>query len=243
MARARLWLLLVHTGFFLAPVVTDAEYCAVSTLARGARAWLLLVHIFFLPPVVTDAEYCAVSTLGAAEGPSDGGTLVNLTGLALGDGSSWRCSFGALVVGAEYHDDTERVSCFSPRADADVGALAINVSIDGGSSFCGGEEMLYSYYPAPNVSAISPASGSHQGGTRVTVTGAGFSAAGGEVVCTFGTLRVGDVVHAGATSPATNVSDGQLECLAPSAHASAAVGDAFFSFHGHANAARGQGLR
>ena len=89
---------------------------------------------------------------------------------------------------------------------------------------------MFRYYEQPNVSAISPASGSAQGGTRVTVSGSGFSGLGGAVVCTFGSLRVGDDIRAGATSPAASITDGQLECIAPSAHASSAVGSAFFSF-------------
>ena len=178
-------------------------------------------------------DSCTTLTVSPTSGPYDGGTLVNLTGVSLGDGSAWRCRFGEVIVGAEYHDESERVSCFSPKqlSTAPPGAeLPINVSIDGGSSFCGGSALTYRFYPTPNVSQISPASGSSQGGTRVTVTGSGFAGLGGEVVCGFGSLRVGDVIRAGATSNAIEMSDGQLVCLAPSAHASEAVGTAYFSF-------------
>ena len=150
--------------------------------------------------------------------------------MGLSAGSAWRCSFDGVIVGAEYHDDVERVSCFAPAALADASNASLNVSIDGGSSFCAGEPLVFRYYEQPNVSAISPASGSAQGGTRVTVSGSGFSGLGGAVVCTFGSLRVGDDIRAGATSPAASITDGQLECIAPSAHASSAVGSAFFSF-------------
>ena len=70
------------------------------------------------------------------------------------------------------------------------------LSIDGGSTWCAGDVLTYQYYTAPDVSAISPASGSAQGGTKVTVTGGGFASVG-TAVCTFGSLRVGDSVRAG----------------------------------------------
>ena len=50
------------------------------------------------------------------------------------------------------------------------------------------------------------------------------------IVCAFGSLRVGDSIRAGATSPALALTDTQFECDAPSAHASAAVGTVRFSF-------------
>ena len=43
-------------------------------------------------------------------------------------------------IGAEYHDETERVSCFAPAAEG-AAQTFVNVSIDGGSTFCGGEPL------------------------------------------------------------------------------------------------------
>ena len=174
---------------------------------------------------------CEVLTVSPNSGPSDGGTLVNLTGISLGDGSAWRCNFGDVLVGAEYLDEDERVSCFSPRQVGDNAELPVNVSIDGGSSFCDGPEPLtFRYYPTPNVSSISPASGTTQGATRVTVSGSGFAGLGGDVVCTFGSLRIGDTFRAGVAATAVAISDTQLECDTPNAHASAAVGTVSFTF-------------
>ena len=175
---------------------------------------------------------CQVQTVSPNSGPSDGGTLVNLTGISLGDGSAWRCRFGEVLVGAEYLDESERVSCFSPRQPNDNVELPINVSMDGGSSFCDGPAPLtFRYFPTPNVSSISPASGSAQGSTRITVTGSGFAGLGGDVVCTFGALRIGDTIRAGTAETAYAVSDTQLECDSPGAHAAAAYGTVAFSFN------------
>ena len=125
---------------------------AATTLAAGAAG-----------------EDCSVLTVSPSAGPLAGGTLVNLTGIALGAGSAWRCAFGApdgagAMVGAEYFSDGERVGCYAPAREL-AGSLAVNVSIDGGSSWCGGAALPYAYYAPLNVSAVSPASGSVQGGT------------------------------------------------------------------------------
>ena len=179
-------------------------------------------------------EQCTVASISPTSGPALGGTLVNLTGLGLAAGSAWRCSFGDALVGAEYHSDAERVGCYSPPLEGGGAAeLAVNVSIDGGSSFCDsvtGEPFRFRFYAPPNVSAISPASGTTEGGTVVTVTGGGFAAAAGTVVCAFGSLRVGDEIRAGAVVEATSVADGALECVAPTADAASAVGAASFNF-------------
>ena len=171
-------------------------------------------------------------TISPTAGPMLGGTLVNLTGTRLGDGAAWRCSFGTSIVGAEYFEDAERVGCLSPSSDVAASVLT-NVSIDGGSSFCSGEPQPYQYYAPPNVSAISPASGSTEGGTVVTVLGSGFSALTSDrVVCTFGRLRIGDAYRAGAVvGTVGNMSDGLIECIAPTANAADAVGSASFSFN------------
>ena len=150
---------------------------ARATRAASALIWRCLLGLGWI--LVAADPPCEVLTISPTSGPSDGGTLVNLTGVALGDGSAWRCRFGDVLVGAEYLDEVERVSCFSPRQPPDNVELRVNASIDGGSSFCAGEPLRFRYYPAPNVSSISPASGSAQGGTRVTVTGSGFTGLGG----------------------------------------------------------------
>ena len=176
---------------------------------------------------LTLSEDCVVLTISPTAGPMLGGTLVNLTGTRLGDGAAWRCSFGTSIVGAEYFEDAERVGCLSPSSDV-AASVPTNVSIDGGSSFCSGEPQPYQYYAPPNVSAISPASGSTEGGTVVTVLGSGFSALTSDrVVCTFGRLRIGDAYRAGAVvGTVGNVSDGLIECIAPTANAADAVGSA-----------------
>ena len=91
--------------------------------------------------------------------------------------------------------------------------------------------LSYEFYAPPNVSGISPASGSLQGGTTVTVTGSGFDAMGA-AHCAFGSLTVGDEkMVAGALVPATTIDAHTLECDAPTADRADAVGTAVFNFN------------
>ena len=106
---------------------------ARATRAASALTWCCLLGLRWI--LVAADPPCEVLTISPSSGPSDGGTLVNLTGVALGDGSAWRCRFGDVLVGAEYLDEVERVSCFSPRQPTDNVELRVNVSIDGGKNW------------------------------------------------------------------------------------------------------------
>ena len=186
--------------------------------------WLLLAA---LPALSTASPECAVSEHTPIAGPVDGGTLVNVSGVGLEAGSSWQCSFGEAAVGAEYDEAVDFVTCYAPPASA--GAATLNVSINGGGSWCAGTVLNYQFYPPPNVTSISPASGNAAGGTNVTVTGSGFAATG-VAACAFGVLHVGDERRAGALAPAIEMSDQRLVCASPSAADADAVGVATFSF-------------
>ena len=83
---------------------------------------------------------------------------------------------------------------------APAGSAALNVSINGGGSWCEGSTLDFQFYSPPNVTAISPASGNAMGGTNVTVTGSGFAATG-VAACAFGVLRIGDEQRAGPPPP------------------------------------------
>ena len=209
---------------------------------------LLLVRVSWQQDsdTLTLSQNCSVASMSPTAGPTAGGTLVYLSGSELGDGSAWRCAFGESVVGAEYFELVERVGCHSPPME-DAIKLVVNVSIDGGSSFCSGETQRFQYYEAPTVSSISPASGAAEGGTLVTVSGSGFGAAtSARTVCTFGVTRAGDgrllagalseafwqpAVGNGTSSNGTS-SDGAgtLTCSSPSASAAAAVGVVLMDF-------------
>ena len=128
---------------------------------------LLLALLGALPGAAAQSNNCSVDTFTPIAGPSAGGTLVRVSGAGFGDGSAWLCSFGDTLVGAELEGSD--VACFAPEhAPATVG---FNVSVDGGGSWCDGGHQ-FAFYSAPNVTSISPASGSVQGATDVTVRAA-----------------------------------------------------------------------
>ena len=177
---------------------------------------------------------CTIQSAIPSAGPIAGGTIVNLTGTGFDEGSAWRCSFGDTDVVAEYDDALGWISCYTPSA-ASASTVVVNASIDGGSSWCSMHTsdvaVTFQAYASPNVSSISPASGSVQGGTVVTVTGYGFDATS-SAHCSFGTLRVGDVIVAGAIVAAFALAPGSLECVAPSGDEADAVGGGSFDFEG-----------
>ena len=208
---------------------------AVVPRRRLAVASLLLLasshsyeHPSPPPPPAIHSD-CYVTSHLPISGPADGGTFVRVRGEGLDAGSSWQCSFGETVVGAEYDgSDTDSVTCYAPPAVS--GTTTLQVSIDGGSSWCNnGSALSFQYYAPPVVSAISPASGNAAGGTNVTVTGVGFSQSA-TAHCAFGVLYVGDERRAGATTEALERSDERLVCASPSAARADAVGIATFSF-------------
>ena len=202
---------------------------AAPRAAAAAATLRLLVAL--LAPAAVAAEPCSLRAVSPVAGPLAGGTRVNISGSGLEAGTAWRCSFGSVQVVAEYDEAQGWVSCYAPSTDL-ASVVALNASVDGGGSWCdggGGAGLSFQFYAAPNVSSISPASGATQGGTIVTVSGAGLNATGVSH-CTFGSTRVGDVVTAGAVVAATDLSAERVVCVAPSADEADAVGSATFDF-------------
>ena len=197
---------------------------ATSVAPAARRKIAQLALLLFAAPALSDD--CSIESLSPVAGPTSGGTHVNVTGTDLGDGPTWECSFGSAVEAAEYSDPEDHVECNSPEAAA--GAVAFGVRM--GGTPCA-QSLSYEFYAPPNVSGISPASGSLQGGTTVTVTGSGFDAMGA-AHCAFGSLTVGDEkMVAGALVPATTIDAHTLECDAPTADRADAVGTAVFNFN------------
>ena len=157
-----------------------------SRQQRGATAQPR--YQLFAAPALSDD--CSIESLSPVAGPTSGGTHVNVTRTDLGDGPTWECSFGSAVEAAEYSDPEDHVECNSPEAAA--GAVAFGVRM--GGTPCA-QSLSYEFYAPPNVSGISPASGSLQGGTTVTVTGSGFDAMGA-AHCAFGSLTVDEKMAA-----------------------------------------------
>jgi formylglycine-generating enzyme required for sulfatase activity len=111
---------------------------------------------------------CAPTVSGVSPfaGSTVGGNTVTIAGGHLA--SPLAVSFGgaaASVVGSTRSSVTVVVP---PRP---AGSVSVTVTTQGGSATLGSG---YTYFAAPSVSGVSPAAGPLQGGTVVTITGAGF---------------------------------------------------------------------
>jgi len=110
----------------------------------------------------------AVTGLSPSSGTTAGGTAVTITGTNLG--SATGVSFGG-AAGKITADSGSQVTVTSPPGTA--GTVSVTVTTPGGSS-----SGKFTYViPAPAVSAISPSSGSTQGGTTVAISGTNLAGA------------------------------------------------------------------
>ena len=159
-------------------------------------------------------------------GPTTGGIVVMLHGLALDAGHEPLCVFGvawtvATRVGAHEGAPGAGLRCLAPSAAnagdaalaASGGAVPLRVSLNG-RDYHFAEPLEFRYYPPPLVSSVRPPAGSSTGGTMLTLTGVGFGGASAALLCRFG-------VEAVAAEP--NATDTELRCLTPRATAAAAA--------------------
>jgi hypothetical protein len=112
------------------------------------------------PPTVTGVS--------PSSGITAGGTAVTITGTNL-DGATG-VSFGGAAAKIAADSGTQ-ITVTSPPGTA--GAVSVTVTTPGGTS-----SGKFTYViPAPAISAISPSSGSTQGGTTVTISGTNLAGA------------------------------------------------------------------
>jgi large repetitive protein len=104
-----------------------------------------------------------VGTVSPGSGPVGGGTQVVVTGTAL-TGATAVTVGGAPCTGLTVTGDGS-LTCTTP---AGSGSSAVAVTTPGGT---GSAPAAFTYVPAPQVEAVSPATGSSNGGDRITVTG------------------------------------------------------------------------
>ena len=123
-------------------------------------------------------------------GPERGGTRVSLLGGGFRDAYTLRCAFGSVTapVLARYVDESQ-LECSSPVHAP--GIVDVLLSMNGQQYARSGAS--YTYQPAASVSYISPTSVLSEGGTPLTVHGAGFSSASESLAVL--TCRIGGTVR------------------------------------------------
>ena len=167
-------------------------------------------------------EVANVVSVSPSLGPTDGLTLVVITGTALdGAGSHLQCRFGASVTPAEYDAIRHGIVCHAAvSGTAQSTSLPLQITLNG-QQFAP-SAVTYQYYVAPRVSSILPSAGPVDGGTIIEVHGSGLGGGVGatpDYQCRFYSVVVPAVIATATTglhilrctSPAQNASSMPLE--------------------------------
>jgi len=141
-----------------------------------------------------------VTTITPASGPSNGGTAVQINGANFQSGAT--VTFGAKAAQSVSVNGTSQIIAITPPAPAtEQQSLPADIIIrnpDGQSVTATGG---FTYTAAPlSISVISPGSGSNDGGTVVSISGAGFTSALAGASVKFGGVAATELaVHDAAT--------------------------------------------
>src|SRR5206468_2380527 len=112
-----------------------------------------------------------VTSVSPRSGPVAGGASFTVLGSGFQPGATVRVG-GAAATAVTVVSATK----LTARTPAHVAGVAdVTVSTPGGSSLKASADR-YTYLKRPTVTFVSPRSGSRVGGTKVTITGAGFVA-------------------------------------------------------------------
>ncbi len=135
----------------------------------------------------------SVTSISPNTGLTAGGTSVTVTGT--GFTNSATVSFGAISASSVVVVSSTQITVPSPAQAA--GVVNVEVSTIGGTSPAVSADQFTYTAPVPTVTAISPNTGSTNGGTAVTITGTGLTAA---TAVDFGTVAATGVTVKSDTS-------------------------------------------
>jgi alpha-tubulin suppressor-like RCC1 family protein len=139
----------------------------------------------YLPPP-------SVKKVTAKSGPGDGGTMVTITGANLEGATS--VSFGAISTSEITAISAKSITVVTP---AGAGTVPVAVTTPGGTSAPSSKAQ---FEFTPLIEGIEPDSGPASGGTRVTISGAGFALGAGATTFKFGSKPAIEVDCTSATS-------------------------------------------
>ncbi len=168
-----------------------------------------------------------VFTVAPASGPDSGGALITLTGshFTRNDAGPNTVRFGGVLAGAVVTVSDTALQCRVPAGVAGT-SVAVEVSNANGT---GRLDSAYRYHRRPSLSGLEPDHGGREGGTLVTLRGAGFLESGaGLPVVTFDGLPA---------SAVTLVDDATLTCRTPAASGASTVAVALQNGNGGAELA------
>src|SRR5262249_39120490 len=142
-----------------------------------------------------------VSSVSPSSGPGSGGTPVAIAGTGFSAGAT--VTFGGTAAANISVTSSTSISATTPAHSAG----AVNVVVTNADGQSGSLPGGFTYTnPPPTVSAVSPTSGSVNGGTTVTVTGTGFLS--GATVKFGGIAATGIAVNSSKSITATTPAHG-----------------------------------
>jgi hypothetical protein len=174
----------------------------------------------------TYATAPTVSGISPTNGPIAGGTAVTITGTGFVNGAAVTIG-GISATGVAFVNATSITATTPAHA-----AGTVHVAVTNPDSQVGTGTNLFSYVPAPTVSAISPTSGPAGGGTAVTITGTGFIAGATVTIGGSSATGVGFVSATSllATTPAHAA--GLVNVVVSNPDAQSGTGTSLFTFVG-----------
>jgi hypothetical protein len=146
-----------------------------------------------------------ITSISQLTGSTAGGTSVTITGTNFSGATS--VTFDGLAATTINVVNSTTITCITPAHTA--GAVDIIITTDGGPS---GEFSSFTYITPPNITGISPLTGSIAGGTSVTITGTNFT---GTTSVTFGGISATSLSLVNSTT---------ITCITPARTTAGAVG-------------------
>jgi hypothetical protein len=180
----------------------------------GVTAWITVAGqllpseqaaTFFYYPAKQAAVFIRPGT-----GPIGGGTEVLLSGAdsALASGP-FACRFGLSETPATAVLQDRALRCVTPASIEQ--SVPIEVTLNG-QQYHSHDDLVFSFHTPPQMLSISPASGTVEGETKVTIAGAGFIRTP-HVACQWGLL----------TTAVIDVNASHITCASPPSGAGASV--------------------
>ncbi len=180
-------------------VVVSATSITATTAARAPGAVVVTVKnadgqggtisgafIYLGPPPTLTA-------IVPATGPTAGATAVTLTGTEFGAGAT--VTIGGVAATSVVAASGVSLTAVTPAGVAGIANVVVTKADGQSATLVGG--YTYTQSVPPTVTAITPTSATHGGGTPVTITGTGFVAG---ATVRFGATAATSVVVASATS-------------------------------------------
>jgi len=188
-------------------IIVDDDEITVAMPAKAAGTYdIILTNADGDSPNTSADDYTYVvmpdvESVTPSTGPSEGGTIVTITGTGFTDATEVHFGLTEATV-FTVEDDTE-ITVTSPARSP--GTVNVRVTTAGGQSATG-SDANYTYTAAPAVTGVDPSGGPIAGGNTVTITGSGFT---GATIVTFGdesvVPTVVDDTEITVTAPANSV--------------------------------------